>query len=233
MRIIFPFLLLLFLLGSCDEETRRLHRFEVHGIDVSHYQSQINWDKVAQQDVHFAFIKATEGETYADSIFCRNWSELNRVNIQRGAYHFFRPSLDAEQQARNFAEWVDLDFGDLPPVLDVEVLDGMTNIELINGMRTWLYMTEIKYGIKPIIYTNLKFYYKYLAGHFDDYPIWIARYSPFDPKLPAGKEWLFWQYGNKGKLPGIHGDVDFNVFSGTLEELRALGIEPREILSSR
>ena len=219
------------LLLSCDSDTKRLESFEVHGIDVSHYQAEVNWEMVAQQDIHFAFIKASEGETYRDSFFLRNWEEMKDVGIMRGAYHFFRPTLSAQAQAENFAEFVSLEEGDLPPVLDVELMDGTSKVDLLNGVRTWLYSVEIKLGIKPIIYTNQKFYHQYLAGHFDDYPIWIARYNHRQPHLPGGKEWDFWQYGNRGKLQGVYGDVDFNVFRGTREELEAFGFVRPPVLS--
>lgn len=231
MRVCFTLLLLVVLLSACTDETRRFRQYEVHGIDVSHYQSKIDWEKVAAQSIEFAFIKASEGQTYQDSLFQKNWAAIKEVGLKRGAYHFFRPKVPAMEQAENFAEAVQLEAGDLPPVLDVEVMDGVSKIELINNLRTWLYVIEIKYGVKPIIYTNLKFYYQYLAGHFDEYPLWVARYSSWKPKLPAEKEWVFWQYGNKGRLEGIKGDVDFNVFQGGMEELERLCVVPRPVTS--
>jgi len=220
-------------IASCDSTTKRLTDYSVHGIDVSHYQSVIEWDTVADQGFHFAFIKATEGETHRDSLFCRNWDELGRVGLKRGAYHFFRPTISALNQAENFADLVELEAGDLPPVLDVEVIDGVSKVELINGIRTWLYSVEIKYDIKPIIYTNYKFYHQYLLGHFDDYPLWLAKYNHRRPRLAGGKEWNFWQYGNKGQIKGVEGYVDYNVFNGELEDLEAFCLEepPARILS--
>lgn len=206
-------------LSSCQYETRRLETYDVHGLDVSHYQSKIDWDTVAQQSIHFAFVKATEGEFHVDSLFCHNWSEILRVGMKRGAYHFFRPTLSAEAQFVNFAYTVELQPGDLPPVLDVEVIDEATKVELITKVRTWLYLMEIRYDIKPILYSNQKFYNRYLAGHFDDYPIWIARYSHRKPELAYERPWDFWQYGSQGKIKGVDGYVDFNVFDGTLSDL--------------
>ncbi len=216
---------------SCQGPTVRMDGFAVHGIDVSHYQALIDWDTVAEQDIHFAFVKATEGITLNDSLYCRNWDHIKRAGIYRGAYHFFRPSFSAEDQARNFMQWVELEVGDLPPVLDVEVLDGVSKARLITGVKTWLFLTEIHYNVKPIIYTNLKFYNKYLAGHFNDYPLWIARYNSREPTLANGSQWRFWQYGNRGRLAGIDGNVDFNVFAGTLEELEHLCVQPAPVLS--
>jgi len=223
---------LVFLLHACEYQTIRRHDYSVHGIDVSHYQSDIKWDTIAEQDIHFAFVKATEGATLTDSLYCYNWSEMQRVGIKRGAYHFYRPTVSASEQADNFSQMVNLEYGDLPPVLDVEVLDGVSKTILINGVRTWLYQIEIRYNIKPIIYTNLKFYNRILAGHFDDYPVWIARYNYREPTLASGRDWHFWQYGNQGEIAGIEGDVDFNVFNGTYRELAAMCLAPTPVLLS-
>ncbi len=216
---------------GCEVNTSRLSGYEVHGIDVSHHQSHVVWDSVVQEGVHFAFLKATEGLTFQDSLYCRNWSDARRVGIKRGAYHFYRPTLPAREQAENFKSVVDIQEGDLPPVLDVEVLDGVSKVHLLTGILNWLYLIEIHYGVRPILYTNLKFYNKYLAGHFDEYPIWIARYNTREPILACGREWQFWQYGNRGRIEGIEGFVDFNVFHGTYEELESLCYSTPPILS--
>ncbi|MEQ8706578.1 MAG: GH25 family lysozyme [Phaeodactylibacter sp.] len=205
--------------------------YEVHGIDVSHYQADIDWNVVAAQGVQFAFVKASEGMTLIDTLFCENWFELKEANIRRGAYHFFRPRTPVFEQAMNFQTTVKIESSDLPPVLDVEVLDGVSKVELVSSVLTWLYLTEIHYGVKPILYTNLKFYNKYLAGHFDEYPLWIARYSRREPTLACGREWQFWQYGNRGSLEGIEGPVDFNVFQGDLHKLDSLCYYPAPVLS--
>lgn len=221
-------------LFSCDKTTYRLQDFEVHGIDVSRYQSYINWEKVLNQDIHFAFAKATEGVSHRDSTFLRNWLEMKRVGMKRGAYHFFRPSISAELQAQNFINFVEMEMGDLPPVLDVEVVNGVSKSEMLNGIRTWLFQVEINYNIKPIIYTNQDFYNKYISGNFEDYPIWIARYSSWrKPNLKANQEWDFWQYGNRGRLDGIEGNVDFNVFKGNYDELEDLCLKVPEMISMK
>ncbi len=223
--------MLVLCMWSCEQETVRRDDYDVQGIDVSHYQSLVNWDTVAAQDIAFAFVKATEGLTIRDSMFCQNWSEMQRVGIKRGAYHFYHPSLSAEMQARNFMQSVELGLGDLPPVLDVEVVEGVSKVALLASMRHWLYLIEIKYNVKPIIYTNLVFYNKYLAGHFKDYPLWIARYGRRQPTLACGREWSLWQYGSAGRLRGIKGNVDFNVFKGDMFQLEEMCINTGVVVS--
>lgn len=216
------YLLFFLLLLGCNQPTERMEGYQVHGIDISHHQQSIDWAQVALQNIDFAFIKATEGADHQDSLFCFNWPAIKLNQIKRGAYHFFRPATSPEQQFFNFATYVDLEPGDLAPVLDVEVTDDVPEETLRENVRTWLQLAEVHYQVKPILYTNQKFYNRYLAGHFDNYTLWIARYNPwFSPWLKGKKDWTFWQYGNRGSLPGIHGDVDFNVFAGSLQELEA------------
>lgn len=209
-------------IASCEKETKRMKGFAVHGIDVSHYQNQINWDTVAEQNINFVFIKASEGESIQDSLFQKNWNSLKKFDIKKGAYHFFRPGTDVKNQFANFKQIVKLEQGDLPPVLDIEVNDGVSKLDLVQNAKSWLSLCEEEYKIKPIIYTNLNFYKSTLAGYFDDYPLWIARYSNEKPILNYGNSWTFWQYGNRGQIRGIDGDVDFNVFNGSLEDLEKL-----------
>ncbi len=221
----------LILFYSCNPVTERLLNFEVHGIDISHHQSRINWTEVSEQDIQFAFIKATEGESYVDSIFGINWKESSDAGIKRGAYHFFRPNSAADIQAKNFISTVNLQIGDLPPVLDVEVLGDVSSEVLVQRIGQWLKIVEDRYQIKPIIYTNLEFYYKHLKHEFDEYPMWIARYNDEAPQLKIGKEWSFWQYGNRGQVNGISGSVDLNVFNGRMEDLEDICIKSNKTIS--
>lgn len=214
-------IIVIFLLGAlgCNKVTRPLMYYAVHGIDVSHHQKRILWDSVATTHIDFVYVKASEGVTWKDTLFQENWSELRRVGLFRGAYHFFRPDYDGKAQAENFLEQVKLRPGDLAPVLDVEVLDNASKVTLLKEMYAWLYWVELRTGVKPVIYTNQKFYNDYLSGYFSDYPLWIARYNTKTPFLVDCRDWNFWQYGDQGRLKGIEGNVDFNVFFSDLADL--------------
>lgn len=225
-------LLLIALLSSCDQPTQRLDGYDIHGIDVSHHQKEINWDSVASQGIHFTFIKATEGETHQDTKFAHNWSEANRVGLKRGAYHFFRPGVPGLNQALNFIENVPIGLGDLPPVLDIEVTDNVSDVVVINRIRSWLQIIEKHYQIRPIIYTNQKYYKRFIAGNFDDYPFWLARFGEYAPSLPANQRWSFWQYGERGQVKGIEGPVDLNVFIGTHDAFDSMGNGTGEAISA-
>lgn len=228
---LFGFMMVLFLFHSCQNETQRRDDYDIQGIDVSRYQARVNWESVAQQQMHFAFVKATEGATHTDSLFQHNWEGIKMAGIRRGAYHFYRPRTSAVDQADHFVSRVQLATGDLPPVLDIEVLDGVSPKQLVPALKTWLVLISRHYGVRPIIYTNLNFYNKNLAGHFDDYPLWIARYKGGAPVLACGRDWQFWQYGDNGQLEGIDGPVDFNVFAGDWLDLDRLSYKEDTVLS--
>jgi lysozyme len=202
-------------------------KYNVHGIDVSRYQERINWKEVKKMKVDsikisFAFIKATEGECRMDRYFNLNWTNAKKNQIIRGAYHFYRPQISSKLQAENFISNVKLEKGDLPPVLDIEILAyGFHADNTVRGIKNWLKIIEKAYHIKPIIYTNIDFYNNYLAGQgFDTYPFWIAHY--YEKKLRLNQQWHFWQHNDRGKVNGITGEVDFNVFNGKMEDLRKL-----------
>ena len=205
------------------EKTPLLAGYSVHGIDVSAYQGRIDWPTVARNRVRFAFIKASEGATLRDPRFARNWREARAAGVLRGAYHYFQPNRDGQLQADLFARTVPLAPGDLPPVLDVEAANFHDVAVLRREVARWLRLIEAHYGVRPILYSNHSFYQRHLAGHFDDYPLWLAHYEVERPSLPRSK-WIIWQHSDEAYVPGIRGVVDFNVFQGNFEALQALRV---------
>ena len=198
----------------------------MHGIDVSKHQGVISWQEVKQMKVQevqlgFAFIKATEGIGRIDEQFRRNWFNAQKAGIIRGAYHFFIASKSGKAQAENFLETAHLQKGDLYPVLDVEQTFGTSTANLQQRVADWLNMVEAKYKVKPIIYTNADFYKNFLAGRFDDYPLWVAHYLVKD-KPRITRNWHFWQHSETGHVNGIESFVDFNVFSGDSTDFKKL-----------
>jgi lysozyme len=200
--------------------------YAIHGIDVSRYQQRISWEEVKTMQVNeiklgFAFIKATEGNGNVDPYFRRNWKKAKEAGVVRGAYHFFIASKDGTKQALNFMKKVNLETGDLPPVLDVEKTNGANATIIRQEVKECLTAFEFNYRVKPIIYTNIDFYNRYLKGFFDDYPLWVAHYlQPHKPRIK--RDWIFWQHSESGRVNGISAKVDFNVFNGDSTEFRSL-----------
>ena len=200
--------------------------YVIHGIDVSRYQDRISWEQVQAMDVDgirlgFAFIKATEGTNNADPYFKRNWKRSKDAGMVRGAYHFFVPTKSGRAQAENFIRNVELQSGDLPPVLDIEQSLRVQTSTLQKELLSWLTIVEQHYGVKPVLYTNISFYKTYLEGKFDAYPLWVAHYlEPEQPRI--ARDWLFWQHSETGRVNGIISKVDFNVFNGDSLSFRSL-----------
>ena len=195
----------------------KLEKFPVKGIDVSTYQDNIEWDKISSEGIKFAYIKATEGKDFTDNLFATNWENAKRVGIRRGAYHFFTFGSHGIEQAEHFIKVVPNEIDSLPPVIDIE-FDGNSSKtpskELLRKeLRDFIYQIESNYNRKPILYVTYEAYEAYIMGDFAEYSIWIRDVIKF-PKLKDNREWLFWQYNNRGRVNGISEFVDLNVFNG-------------------
>lgn len=200
--------------------------YNIRGIDVSHYQEDINWELVRNANlnndpIRFVIIKATEGESIFDEYFNRNFFHSKLNYLIRGAYHFFVPGVDPKKQANLFIRQVHLETNDLPPVLDIETIGKLSEVDLKRDVKIWLDIVEKHYGVKPIIYTGYKFKIRYLNDStFNQYPFWIAHYNI--PKLKYKGKWHFWQHTDRGTIDGIKGFVDCNIFNGTLKDLHEM-----------
>ncbi len=202
--------------------------YELHGIDVSHYQDRINWSVLKHPDtaktIHFAFIRATAG-LKTDSQFKRNWAAARKNNIVCGAYHYYHSDKNSALQAAHFIKMVTLEKGDLPPVLDIEELPKSQSQENWRmGLKNFLGLLEGHYGIKPIVYTGDAFYNDYLAidPYFKSYNhLWIANYNMVEQPFA---DWDFWQYTDALPVIGTANPVDGNVYRGNVEAFNAMRI---------
>ena len=183
--------------------------------------------KINGNPVRFIIIKATEGCSLLDENFNDNFFQARENGFIRGAYHFYVPSVPARQQASYFLKQVHLEEGDLPPVLDIENGGDLTAAQIKREALTWLRLVEKETGVKPIIYTYYKFKQQYLSDkEFEDYPYWIAHY--YVRKLAYKGKWKFWQHTDRGRLPGIKGFVDFDIYNGSMYDLKKLTIGGQE-----
>ena len=206
--------------------------YNVRGIDISHYQTDIKWEKlrnasINNDPVRFVIIKATEGQDLFDDDFNDNFFQAKENDFIRGAYHFFVPGVDAARQADFYLHQVHLVPGDLPPVLDIEKDGKLPKKKLQKDVKKWLDIVEEKYGVKPILYTSYKFKKDFLDDPvFDEYPYWIAHY--YINKLEYKGDWVMWQHTDCGKVDGINGFVDCNIFNGTVRDLEDFTIQEKE-----
>lgn len=234
--VLYVFLFYHFFVGPTGFRWRALYGdaeypegFEIHGIDISHYQGKIDWEQLKNAmikgcPVRFVIIKSTEGSSRLDENFRENFNQARDFGFIRGVYHFWSNKSTAREQAYYFLDQVHLTDGDLPPVLDIEHKPVDKSVEdFQRDVLTWLHIVEDKYHVKPIIYTYYKFKEQYLSAPvFEDYPYWIAHY--YVDKVQYKGKWKFWQHTDVGKLPGIKGYVDFNIYNGSYYELKQLCI---------
>lgn len=200
----------------------------VKGIDVSYYQGTIDWTRVKNDGVKYAFIRVSDGLSTIDTKFETYWAQSRANGIVHGAYQFFRPNQDPIAQAELFLDKLGNTIADddLPPVIDIEAAGGLTPAQVAAKAKQWIDHVEAALGVKPIIYTGFYFWRDqvgapaYGAAH----PLWHAQYtSAACPNISAPwTKWAFWQYTSSGSVDGIAGNVDTNRFDGTMAELMAL-----------
>ena len=182
--------------------------YPVQGIDVSHYQGQIDWQQMKAQGIDFAYIKATEGSSYVDECYERNMTDAENAGIAVGAYHFFSFDSPGATQAEHFIQTVGED-GTLIPVVDAEYYGNKRKnppeAEAVRRELTeLLQILEAQYGCKPMIYSTQPFYQRFLKGYFEDYPLWIRGVY-----LPPAQEWAVWQYSDLLQPDGVSGDEKY------------------------
>lgn len=213
----------------------------IYGIDISRYQHgrgrkkyAINWSKLrithlgsisrkkvsgaVDYPVSFVYIKSTEGASVRNPYYLSDYRQARRHGIPCGAYHFFSPTSSATRQANYFLRHSRFAKGDLPPVLDVEPTPSQVRKmggtgAMFSRIRTWLNIVQRRTGVRPILYVSQQFVNKYLPSAPDimrDYRVWIARYGEYKPEVRL----VFWQLCPDGRVSGIHGEVDINVFNG-------------------
>lgn len=213
----------------------------IYGIDISRYQHgkgrkkyPIHWNRLrvthlgskskkqvsgtVDFPVQFCFIKSTEGISIRNKYFLQDYQGAKKHGIHVGAYHFFSCRTSGSAQATYFINSILFRKGDLPPVLDVEPSDrdiakmGGPSA-LFRNIRAWLQAVGHRCGVKPILYVNQRFVNKYLPAAPDikrDYKVWIARYGEYKPDVKL----IVWQLSPDGRVSGIMGEVDINVFNG-------------------
>jgi len=213
----------------------------VAGIDISHWQGVINWTAVRASGVEFAYIKATEGTTYLDPTFDRNYPRAYYAGVVRGAYHFAVPNRSSGASQANFffrngGAW-SADNRTLPGMLDIEynpygtTCYGLSQVAMVNWIRDFINTYHARSGRWAVIYSTTDWWTR-CTGNFGGFaannPLFLARYSSSPGALPRGWQfWTIWQYTSVGRVPGISGNIDKDFFNGSRARLLALANNTR------
>ncbi|WP_197407533.1 GH25 family lysozyme [Caviibacter abscessus] len=184
-------------------------KYTVHGIDISHHQTRINWSKVDKK-YKFVLMKATEGKDFLDKDFSYNWNKAQLNGFKVGAYHFFSMRSSGIRQANYYISKVPKVNDSFPPIIDVEVSSRHKKELVISQLKDMISKLEEHYGKKVIIYVDYKAYKLFIENELKDNPIWI-RDIRFYPNISEDNRWIIWQYSNRGRVKGIDGFTDKNV----------------------
>ena len=195
---------------------KRAANMEYQGIDVSSHQRVIDWDSVStDSSITFVYIKATEGATYRSPHYSDNLHGARRHGLKAGSYHFLRSTSTIAAQFRNFIATAKRDEQDLVPMIDVETRGTWSRQQLIDSLGMLATLMEDYYGVRPMIYSTMSFYNRNLSPYFNNYPLYIGRYSNKSPEISWNGRYTIWQFSETGKVPGIGTDVDLCRFSPT------------------
>ncbi len=205
---------------------RKPWSYPIHGVDVARYQGDdINWLAVRHSGVSFAYVKATEGGDHLDELFKQNWRGVKRAGLLRGAYHYFYFCRPANEQARWFIKHVPNDPKMLPPVLDIEWTPYSPTCRIRPEphkvraeMQVFLNRIQRHYGKVPLVYTTPDFYHRNELWKLQGVEFWLRSVADHPHARYPGRRWAFWQYTGTGIVPGIKGNADINVFSGSAQQ---------------
>nr|MBP7472757.1 glycosyl hydrolase [Prevotella sp.] len=185
------------------------------GIDISHHQGKIRWYKLTNTDkIKFIYVKATEGTSVVDPWYNNYVDSVKASAIPVGAYLFMSKRSPALQFA-NFSAHYSKSNQDILPVIDVEDdgTSGWDSERIRKNLKILASLMEGCYGEKPIIYCSEKYYNDNLSPDFDDYILWIAKYSSVRPVLKGDACYTIWQFSRHGRVKGIYNRTDLNRFA--------------------
>ena len=193
------------------------------GVDVSSFQGNIDWEQVADSGIRFAIVRlgyrgwGKEGKLVTDELAKTNLEGARAAGLQVGAYFFSQalPIEDVDQEIELMLEILDGFQPDMPLVLDWELpvpeartagMDPRTLTDL--QLHYCEKVTEL--GYEPMIYFNWNMSKNLLHLHeLENYPFWLALYQD---RMTYPYHVEMWQYTDKGRVPGISGNVDINVY---------------------
>lgn len=194
----------------------------VPGIDVSSYQGEIDWQQVREAGIEFAFIRvgyrrSKDGTLGEDPMAKINLQGASEAGMKVGAYFFSQAtSVEEAKEEAQLALEILQDFPlDLPLVYDWETVsgsertDGMTQQLFMECLETFCGIAE-KEGYETMVYFNRELARSLLdVTQLKGRQVWFAMYGNY-PDAPCKPD--YWQYSDKGKIPGIEGDVDLNIY---------------------
>lgn len=204
------------------------------GIDVSHWQGDIDWQQVANVPtehgpVTFVYAKASTGKGGTDPAFSRNALGATSAGLPFGAYHWIKPNLyDPVQEADHFCDVISQAQAagariELAPMIDLEQPppSNTSASAVVAYLDAVCGRVRERTGIVPIVYVGSNYAKQYLGTAKLRWPVWVPQYNRpscnYAPEVEnpnnlnaTTEDWSVWQYCSKGSVPGIESGVDMN-----------------------
>jgi len=198
------------------------------GVDVADYQhphgAAIDWPQVAAAGYRFAFVKATEGDYYANPYYASDLAQAKAAGLYATGYHFAIPNVSDGASQADYAladGGFTPDGRTLPLALDIEYNPygsecyGLSPARMVSWLSAFTAEVQRVTSQPPIIYTTADWWDTCTGDStaFGSDALWVAGYVSGSPPMPAGwANWTFWQYTSRGGVPGITGSVDVSYF---------------------
>lgn len=203
------------------------------GIDVSSYQGTIDWRKAAAADVDFAILKVVRRDLNPDKRFEENWAGCEAAGVTIQGVYNYSYATTLEKSKNDAARVLEVLGSDRHPMVWLDVEDdsqkglGRKLADIINAYGAVIAGGGCKFGV----YTGLSFYNSYIRPYAVqlDCPFWVARYPDGDKVVVFGTkpnadkkpnilhDMYGWQHTSSGRVPGITGNVDLNIWYAELE----------------
>ena len=184
------------------------------GIDISSHQGKIDWRRVSEdQNIRFVYIKATEGATYQSKHYGYNVDMVRKNGLLVGSYHYFTTTASVRDQFSNFTRLAAPSSQDLVPMIDVEERGKWSRQALADSLQKMISLVADFYGRQPMLYSTMTFYNRNLAPRFNQFKLYVGRYSDKPPVIDWKGGYVIWQYSENGVVAGIDTYVDLCRFA--------------------
>lgn len=189
---------------------------QYRGIDISEFQGEIDFEEVRRSGIEAVYIRVGAGE-YTDEYFAENYERAKAAGLKIGFYHYVtaRSVEEGRRQARFFASLAAGREPDMRLAMDFEYF-GSLSVSQINAISE-AYLDELTALTRreAVIYSDLSnarnIFSRALA---EKYPLWAAQYGADEPSANGKwREWVGFQYTDEGRVDGIYGNVDRNIFT--------------------
>ena len=203
------------------------NKYVVRGIDISHHNSFVDWNRLREENITFVYLKSTEGTSHKDRDYRKNYRLAKDAGLKVGTYHFYTFGMDGERQAEHFIRTSKVHSQDLVPAIDVE--HSPINVFSRDKEAVKRTLRELKkleqslfdhYGTHPVLYTNKECYKIYIKDNFPRNPIWICDLHA-EPRDEI-ENWVIWQFSHTGEIGGVADDVDLNYYRYSFTQFRNL-----------